>query len=256
MIARHRHILHAITRVELAKRYSGSVMGWLWAILYPILFLMIYLFVYLVIFKSSPPGSSALDYVLYVFAALVPYICFMDAITSGCHAIKQNIHLVKNVMMPIELIPARYVAVSMVGQAAGLILVLLLALVHGSWGAHLLLLPVAIILQAMFLLGLVWILSALAVALPDVNQFVSLTVMLLMFVSPIGYKPEAVPAAYDFMVWANPVFYMIEMFRAALIPEPGPVWLHIGLFAALALGCFMVGAAFFRRFKGVLVDYE
>ena len=40
----------------------------------------------------------------------------MEALTTGALSIKQNIHLVKNVMLPIELIPVRSVIVGMASQ--------------------------------------------------------------------------------------------------------------------------------------------
>src|SRR5262245_35059979 len=100
LLINYRKILSAITQVELAKRYSGSIMGKVWIVLYPILLLCIYLFVYMAVFQMTFPGSSRLDYVLYVFAALIPFIGFMESVTSGCVALKQNMHLIKNVMLP------------------------------------------------------------------------------------------------------------------------------------------------------------
>ena len=78
----YRRILAAITQVELAKKYSGSMFGRIWIVLYPILLLSIYLFVYMAVFQMRFSGSGRLDYVLYVFAALIPYIGFMEAVTS------------------------------------------------------------------------------------------------------------------------------------------------------------------------------
>ena len=113
VLIRHRGILVATTRVEFAKRYAGSFLGLFWVALQPLLFLGVYLFVYLVVFKVRFPGYSELDYVLYVFAGLVPYIGFMEAISLGTVSIKQNIHLVKNVILPIDLIPARMALMSL-----------------------------------------------------------------------------------------------------------------------------------------------
>jgi ABC-type polysaccharide/polyol phosphate export permease len=41
-----------------------------------------------------------------------------------------------------------------------------------------------------------------------------------------------------------------------LIAGHGPDWRLMSVFAAISVATFMVGAAFFRRFKGILVDYE
>jgi hypothetical protein len=142
--------------------------------------------------------------VLYVFCGLVPYLGFMEALTTGAMSIKQNIHLVKNVMLPIELIPVRAVLVGMASQFVSMAFVLILVTVNNSLSWHVLWLPAVVVLQMMWLVGLVWILSSITVALPDVTYFVNLFVFMLMFLSPIGYRPDAVPASFRWVIRFQP----------------------------------------------------
>lgn len=256
VILRYRKILLSVTRVELAKRYSGSAFGLAWVLLYPALLLSIYLFVYLVIFKMRFPGYSEMDYTLYVFCGLIPYMGFMEALTIGALSIKQNMHLIRNVMLPIELIPVRAVAVGLASQSVALVILFGLALVNGSLSVHLLWLPAVILLQAVFLIGLVLIVSALAVALPDVSYFVNLGVLLLMFISPIGFKPDMVPESFALLIYLNPVYYMTEAFRSSVLSNHVIDITSLGIYTLICLVTFALGCTFFGRFKGVLVDYE
>ena len=57
---------------------------------------------------------------LYVFAGLVPFLGTIEAINGAALSIKANMHLVKNVMLPIELVPVRTVLVAMTGELRGL----------------------------------------------------------------------------------------------------------------------------------------
>src|SRR6476469_9867814 len=141
IIVRYRRLLTAITRVELAKRHAGSLLGLAWVVLQPALLLSVYLFVYMVVFPYRFPGFSRMDYVLYVFCGLVPYLGFMEALTTGALSIRQNIHLVKNVMLPIELIPVRGVIVGMASEFVSIGLVLLLVAGAQSLTWHVALLP-------------------------------------------------------------------------------------------------------------------
>jgi homopolymeric O-antigen transport system permease protein len=255
-VAGHARLLVAITRVELEKKYAGSVLGLAWLFLQPALLLAVYLFVYMVVFKFRFEGFSTLDYVLFVFAGLVPFIGGNEAINASAMSIKQNMHLVKNVMLPIELIPVRTVFVSLAGQVIGLTLVLALSAVGGALGPMALALPIAVLLQALALLGLAWIVSGLGVVLPDVAYFINLFLFLLMFISPIAFKPDMVPATLRLVVYANPIYYMLEVYRDCLIagrtPDPR-VW---AIDAAISVGLFVIGGGFFRTFKNALVDYE
>lgn len=256
LIVQYRRILIATTKVEISKRYAGSVLGMFWVVLYPLLLLGIYLFVYLVIFKMRFPGYSEMDYVLYVFAGLVPYIGLNEAIQAGTQSIKQNIHLVKNVMLPIEIVPVRAVAAALVAQVVSLILVACLSAGNGSLSPALVALPLAFVLQFIFLLGIVFVLSAVALVMQDVSYFVNLALMLLMFLSPIGFRADMVPKKLQLVLWLNPVTYLCEAYRFVLLSDYKSSPIMLAVFVGISMGAFVLGATFFQRFKGVLVDYE
>jgi len=256
IILRYRKILLAVTRVEFAKRYSGSAFGIVWVFLYPALLLSIYLFVYLVIFNMRFPSYSSWDYTLYVFCGLIPYIGFMEALTTGAVSLKQNMHLVRNVMLPIELIPVRAVAIGLATQTISLMIVIGLAIANDSLSFNIVWLPLVVLIQALFLIGIVLIVSGLAVALPDISYFVNLSVLFLMFVSPIGFKPEMVPSGFAALVYLNPVHYMTDAFRFSILSTQDINITNLCIYAAIGILTFAVGAAFFRKFKSILVDYE
>jgi lipopolysaccharide transport system permease protein len=180
----------------------------------------------------------------------------MEALTTGALSIKQNIHLVKNVMLPIELIPIRSVIVGMSSEFVSIVLVLLLVAGARSLSWHVLWLPLVVVLQIVWLAGLTWILSSITVALPDITYFVNLFVFLLMFLSPIGFKPEMVPPAFRAVLYLNPIYYMTEVYRDSMLNGHWPS-LRVGsVYVIMCAGTFAIGSAFFERFKGVLADYE
>jgi lipopolysaccharide transport system permease protein len=137
-----------------------------------------------------------------------------------------------------------------------LAIVIVLVALGRSLTPLLALLPLVVLLQVLWLIGLTWILAGVTVALPDIAYFVSLFVFLLMFVSPIGYRPDLVPEALRFTLYLNPIFYLTRVFRATLLAGEAAglrVW---AAYVAMCLGTFAIGSAFFLAFKDVLVDYE
>ncbi len=101
-----------------------------------------------------------------------------------------------------------------------------------------------------------WLVAGLGVALPDVSYFINLFMFLLMFVSPVAFKPDMVPASLQFVIYGNPVHYMLEVFRDCLIAGR-PIDLRIwAAHLVISMALFVLGAGFFRTFKSVLVDYE
>lgn len=256
LIWRHRGILIATTRAEIQKKYAGSYFGLLWAILYPACFLAMYSFLYLVVLQIRLPEFSQFGFVLFVFSGLVPYLAFSEVATSSTVVIKQNIHLIKNVMLPIDLVPVRIVAMALVSQAISLAMLMALLLASGELAASFPLVLLAVAIQTVFLLGLAWLLAALGVLLPDLSNFVNLLTLFLLFVSPIGYKPEMVPEHAYWVLQVNPMAYMIDIVRSALLTGYAVSpwrWLAAALIAGAT---FLLGLSFFRRFKMFIVDYE
>jgi len=256
VILRNRRLLASITRVELAKRHAGSLLGMAWVVLQPGLLLSVYLFVYMVVFPARLENFRQFDFVIYVFCGLVPYLGFMEALTTGGLSIKQNIHLVKNVMLPIELIPVRAVLVGMASQFVSIGLVLLFAASDRILSWHVIWLPAVVLLQIMWLIGLTWILSSVTVALPDITYFVNLFVFLLMFVSPIGYPPDQVPSRFAWILSLNPIFYLTAVYRGTILALERPSLVVVVVYVVMCVTTFAIGGAFFQRFKGVLTDYE
>jgi lipopolysaccharide transport system permease protein len=255
-IFQYRKVVAASTAVELAKRYSGSTLGKAWLVLQPAILLSIYLFVYLVIFQVRFPGYGTWDFVLYVFCGLIPFLGFSESITTGSQSIKANLQLVHNFLMPIELIPVRSVLISMAGQVVSLGLLVLLVLVTQGIGPQAFWVLLFVLLQVFLLIGLVWVLSMLVVLLPDATYFINFAIMLLMFVSPIGFKPDMVPAHLRFVVYANPLWYMMELYREVLLDGQWPNLPILGVYVATCGSCFIFGAAAFARFKDYLIDYQ
>jgi len=251
-----RRILYASARIELRTRYAGSLLGPLWTVLYPLMFLGVYLFIWLVVFPVRFPGLSGTDYVLFVFGGLIPYLFLVESATAGCVSIKQNLHLIKNVILPIELVPTRTVLVALTGHLVGVSLLVVLSIVSHNATWRLVMLPLVVGLQALWLIGLVWLVAPLGVLVPDIAFIVSLGLMMLMFVSPIAFRPEMVPASYRVLVSGNPVTYMADAYRVAIMHDYAvPLW-RLGMFAGLSLGTFLLGAAACWRFKDFVVDAE
>jgi lipopolysaccharide transport system permease protein len=252
-----RSVLRASTRVELQKRHAGSLLGPVWTVLYPLLFLGVYLFLWLVVFRVRFPGStSSLEYVVFVFAGLVPYLFAVESVTAAVVSIRQNIHLVKGVIIPVELIPTRAVGVALAGHAVGLGLLIVLVAASGNITARLALLPLVVALQILALVGVSWIVAPLGALVPDTAYVVNLATTLLMFVSPIAFKPEMVPAAFRLVVWLNPVTYMVSSYRLSLLRSPDVGFNVLPVFAVIAVAAFGAGALFCVRFKQFVVDLE
>jgi len=255
-VAEHRRLLIATTRIELMKRYAGSVLGFFWIVLNPMLFLSVYVFLYLVVFKTTWPGTSAVGYTIFVFAGLIPFLAFMEASNGSVQLIRTNLHFVKNLVFPADLIPVRQVLTAFVAEFVGLAILLVLAVIDDSLSWKLILLPVLIAIQFLLLVGTAFLCAGFGLLLPDFGYFLGTFLMLLLFLSPIGFRTGTLTGPIRLIVVLNPFTYMIEAFRSVLIPDNGLDALSLSLYTLISVAVFVVGSSFFYRLRAHLVDYE
>lgn len=253
---RYRHVLAATTRIELKKRYAGTYLGPVWLVIYPALFLGMYMFLYMVVFKVRFPDLSEYSYVVMVFCGLVPYLALMETASTATSVIRQNIHLVKNVMIPIDLIPARVVLTALAVQVPGLLILIILSAIDGSLSAKLLILPLVLLLEAIFLFGISFHLAALGGLIPDLQAAINIILIFLLFISPIGFPSGTAPESAQLVLWLNPVTHLIDIFRSTLLVQQPLDWGEMAGFAVGSIGLFATGLVLFSRFKGYIVDHE
>lgn len=252
-----RQVLVTVTRVELTKRYAGSFLGLVWYPLYWAVLLGMYCFVYIVIFQQRIPEFGQFGYVLFIFSGLIPYFGLSDAIASGTASVRNNLAFHRNAVFPIELVPIQAVLVALISQAVAVAILVGLVVAGGLGGWHLLYLPVPFALELLFVTGVVAGLSAINVFIPDVQYLVGLILWLFLFISPIGFTVSQVPQGFRWLLWLNPLTYLIEEFRFALLGIRTLSGTHTAtvLVGLSALG-FLLGATVFRRLMAAFGDHQ
>jgi lipopolysaccharide transport system permease protein len=252
---RHRRLLQRSLQGELRQKYAGSVLGLAWVVAAPIALMTLYAVVYLYIFRVRPPGMSGPDYVLYLFAGLIPCLGFAESLASGTASLSANRAVLLNTVFPAELIPLRAVLTAQLQTLVGLTLVALAALALGRAGPGLLFLPVAWALLAMFTAGLAWLASLAQLVARDVQQTLTYLSIALLIVSPIGYTPEMAPGAARLLVWLNPLSYFVIGFQEAALHGRLPAPAVLAAMALLAFGSLAFGYWVFARAKRAILDH-
>lgn len=248
-------LLNAV-RHDVHQRYAGSYFGTAWAVLYPLSLLLFYATIYVVIFKVRVPNIGPSTYTILVMSGLSAIIMFSESLSSGMSIISGQRSLLMNTVFPAELLPPRSVLASQVPALSALILTWIASAVVGSASLiSLIVVPFTWILLIMFLMGLVWVTSLLALVVRDLQQAVGIINMAAMVLSPMAYTPEMVPPALKFLVYCNPLSYFIFCLQAPLALGTWPPLYAI-------LGClifgfvsFAVGLAFFTRARFAFVDF-
>lgn len=249
-----RRILVASVTQELRQKYKGSAFGLLWALIYPLCLFCIYTTLYLFVFRIKPTDMGQSQYIIYIMSGLIPFLSFSEALSAGTASLYARKQLLLNTVFPSEYIPLQTVLSSHINLFVGAFLLIIASLMFfKSLPITIIFLPLVMMLQVMFVTGLVWYLSLMNLVLKDIQQSLSLVVMMLMILSPIAYTPSMVPRAFKFIIWINPFSYFVRAYQEIYIYAKLGVGFYVA--TALALIMFYSGYYFFCKVKRVFHDY-
>jgi len=242
---------------DIAVRYRGTSLGWLWALFTPLLMLGVYTFAFKYIFKVRWPGvgDSPVDFALQLFAGLLIFQAAADCWGRSSRIIAEQPHLVKKVVFPLALLPWAPVLNAVFHAGVSMLLLLVVATLWGvtpslQWFLlPLLLVPLAFLLWAVSLL-----LATLGVFMRDLTQVVALLIGLLQFLTPIFYPSSSLPPFFQGLLAWNPLTVFVEQVRSIVFSVQGPtfqMWLQ-SLVVSLVLAA--LAYAIFRRVRGGFAD--
>ncbi len=246
-----RGLLAQLIRREVSKRYRGSLLGVLWALLTPLMQLGLYTLVFGVILKARWTGDQTpaglWSFALTLFCGLSVFSIFSEAVNQSPRLILDHANYVKKVVFPLELLSVTGVFTAIFHGAGSLLMCVVMQwAVTGDVSLLLLLAPVLLIPYVFIILAVCWLLSALGVYLRDLQQVMPPLMTAFFFLSPIIYSVEVVPTWLLPYYRLNPLCFMVESFRRIILWNQFPdmlewlQWTVVGLVLMhLSYGLFL-----------------
>ncbi len=251
----HWHLLTRVLAGEMRARYAGSHIGAGWVFLAPALLLSVYALIYVEIFKVDVPTLSTAGYVLFIFSGLVPFLTLAESLSASLGSVLTNTQVFSNTVYPIDLTPVTAVLVAQGTMVVGITVVLAGGAIVGLLTPFVLLTPVVWFLQILALIGIGWILSLVNVLVRDVQNVVTITLLLLLISSPIAFTPEQVPPQLKVLLYINPVAWFITAYQDVMVLGFSPAPEHWAALVVFSLVLFGLGSWVFARLKPVVADY-
>lgn len=244
-----RHLLRDFVERDLRQKYVGSAGGVLWAVANPLVLLLVYTFVFSVVLRVRfSEEASVTEFALYLYCGMLAWHAFSESVARSTSSLVRHGNLIKNVRFPAKMLPTTVVFSEVVNELIGLVLLLVaVAMLHGGIPLTVLLLPLLLVLQVAFTLGLSLLLGALYVFFRDVDHFVRVALLVWMFVTPLFYPESRIPARFRWVVEANPMAHLVRMYRAVLLEGRPPAIADLVVFSAWCLVSMGMGYAVFTR---------
>lgn len=254
----NRELIYELIKRDIASRYQGSVIGFMWSFINPIIMLSVYTFVFSVVFKarwSVDSTGSKTEFALILFSGLLVYNLFSECLNKSPGLILSNVNYVKKVIFPLEILPFVVLGTAFFHMIISFIVwVAFYFIFFGIPHLTIFLFPIALIPLIFLIIGLSLFLSSLGVYLRDIGQIIILLTTVLMFMSPIFYPIHALPNNFRVIMEINPLTFIIEQVRAVIIFGDNIQWTKWGVWTIISMFVTCLGFAWFQKTRGGFSD--
>lgn len=236
----YRELLKTNVQKEIRGKYKGSFLGVLWSFLNPLLMVLVYALVFPYIMRTNVD-----NYLIFLIVAIIPWNFFTTCITTGCNCVWINGGIIKKVYFPREILPVSVILAGLINFFISCVIILLFLLFGGiGFSFQLLWLPLIAIMQSIFSLGLLFILSAINVYVRDVEYLVSFLLNLLFYATPILYTADMFPKSIRWVLYLNPMTHFIDAYRSIFYYQTMPnlssfLYIFVLSFLLLVFGYFV-----------------
>jgi lipopolysaccharide transport system permease protein len=252
-IWQYRELFYFLAWRDILVRYKQTVLGIAWALIRPFLAMVVLTIVFGKIAKLPSEGAP---YPILVFAAMLPWQFFANAMSECSSSLLSNANMISKVYFPRLIVPASSVLVSFVDfMISGSILLGLMAWYNFVPGWQMVTLPLFILIAFAAAIGAGLWLAALSVEYRDFRYIVPFIVQFGVYISPVGFSSSIVEPQWRLLYSLNPMVSVIDGFRWAILGGNSTIYLPgFILSTALVLLLLVSGIWYFRRMERTFAD--
>lgn len=251
-IWQYRELLYFLTKRDIKVRYKQTVLGGLWAIIQPLFSMVVFT---LFFGKLAKVPSDGIPYPIFVYAGLLPWTYFSNALSASGNSLVGSQNLITKVYFPRLIIPSS-------ASLAGLLDLFIAMTVFGVLmvyyryipGIGILLFPFLVVLTFLCSVGVGLWLSALNVEYRDIRYAIPFLIQIWMFLSPVIYPVSMVEEKYQWLLAINPMGGVINAYRSSLIGHKPVEWSLLGISIIIIIFIFLSGIYYFRRMEKTFAD--
>jgi lipopolysaccharide transport system permease protein len=250
---RYRELFWFLVWRDILVRYKQTVIGVAWSVIRPFATMIAFTAVFGVLAKLP---SDGVPYPLLVFAAMLPWNFFANALSESSGSLIGNANLLTKVYFPRIIVPVSSIIASLIDFVISLVIMAAIMLWYGylpDW--RVVTLPLFLLLAFLPVAGAGLWFSALNVKYRDFRYVVPFVLQFGLYVSPVGFASSIVPEKWRMLYALNPMVGVIDGFRWALLSGVVELnWPGLVLSTALSLVLLVSGLWFFRKAERILAD--
>ena len=251
---RYRELFIILAWRDVSVRYKQTIIGVLWALIRPLLTMVVFTVIFGRIAKLPSDGQA--PYALMVFAAMLPWTLFANALSEASNSLINNANLIGKVYFPRLIIPAATLVTAFIDFLISFVILLGMMIWYRFLpGGEILYLPFFIILALLASLGPgLWI-TALNVKYRDFRYVIPFVVQFGLYVSPVGFSSNVIPEQWRLLYSLNPMVGVIDGFRWCLLGGNSSLYLPGFVLSLFIIATFLyLGVSRFRKTEKTFAD--
>ena len=249
---RYRELFYILSWRDIKVRYKQTVLGAAWSIIRPLLTTIVFTIVFNKIAKLENPGNA--PYALMVFAGMLPWQFFSNALSESSNSLIGNANLITKVYFPRMIIPASSVITSMVDFGISFIILVAMFFWYQfvpSW--HIVFLPVFILVAFFCAFGVGLFLTAVNVKYRDFRYIIPFIIQFGLYITPVGFSSTVIGERWKFLYSLNPMVGVIDGFRWCILGDT----MHLSSFLislTTTIIFLILGLYYFRKMEKTFAD--
>lgn len=250
-----RRLLIDLSLKDVRKRFSGTYFGIVWGILQPLMTIIIYWAVFQFGFRSGNIGE--VPYVLWFISGIVAWLFISESFTFASSSFLEYSYLIQKVKFNVNILPLVKILSSCYIHVFFLIIAIAICAALGYVPTVKIVQILYYIFASIMLLFAASLLSSsVMVFFRDLNQIISIFLLLGMWGTPIAWDMSVFSEDAQRILKLNPFYYLIEGYRDALL---GRKWFweeaSMGIyFWCVTMFCLLIGVKIYTKLKPYFAD--
>ena len=247
-----RGLLRLWVLFNVRSRYAQTALGLLWVILLPLASALVMSLVFSRLMRA-PVGN--VPFIAFLLAGLTPWNFFRQCLGNSSRALVTSMGLMNQVYFPREIIVLATLGEALVDMSVMFGTMLVVNAIVGIWpNPWFVFLPVIILVQTIFMLGLMLILAWLGALIRDVPNLVQLALQIIFYLCAVIYPAKIVPTNYRWLITINPIAVLITAYRDIIVYDHAPNWLSLFYPAAFGVVILVYGYRLFKTKEDNVAD--
>ncbi|MBX7174803.1 MAG: ABC transporter permease [Pyrinomonadaceae bacterium] len=251
-IWKRKGLLWLLILKSIRLKYRQTVLGVFWTILQPLAPMLVFSFVF---YKYFSQPNEKFSYPFFVYAGLVVWTYFSNAVTLAGNSLASQTYLLGKVYFPRFMLPLSLVLAGIPDFVIGCGMLLLVMVFSGKcFHLTFLWIPFLLLLVIWLALAVGTLFASLSIIYRDIRNIMPYFLQMLLFLTPVIYPPEAISEKWLWILKLNPLTAIVSSFRAVLQGE-SPAWDEIGRTVLITIIISFFSMVIFVKMEKHIADY-